>query len=783
MRHGLSLLVALLLLCAFGASAQITAQAVAHFQPPVEGSDYNAGYTTTQDSQNAEGGSPVEFFGGTAPYTCSITSGSLPTGMSLKTVVPTGGYSSVICPLYGTPSVSGDFTITIKVTDSLSNTASQSVTFPVMDDTTARTNCTPTGVGNSTTSSGATITWTTTNACSSQVFYGPDGMFGTMGVQDSTGVTSHSYVITGLHAKSSGADPSPSGSGVYFGTIRSCGISGGAPADYLCEEYGAAGSSGPSLFTTASGASAGTATFTVEIEGPHNVYQSYPLIAQIFQSCTSGCSDYTGTGVKFQVTGLPSYTQVHWPYTQDWGQTGGYNGCTVTTTTTTNDTCQFAAEGGYANTQFEILQNVGGTTPTGNYTLTLKTFGGSTHVEVDTTWVMNVNALPTFNQNHPTSQAPVPGYATWLSNLTSYDVKWYQTYNCAVSASGGGFYDGQGVSIFALQLTGNTSEWTTNIGNCLTAYYNYENPLSWNGVGIYLQTRGSFWNSVVNNTTNANTAVTESQTCCGGNYFNTNGALIFPFASGNYAREAAFMFEAKRLNYDNGGATTLAAVQQMETIVLGIMDQYANDDNATIQEAFMCGLMMQEVIEYELDPHTGNMQDAARVYGSVKALWDHMMTEWYVPWAGTNGAWIYERSQAIATNNLEFSQPVTGNLILQDLNPLVTSGAAWIWAETNNSAYELQGDTLQYAGIVEPTGDGVNYFGKTYSQDYRWSFSYMRWRGEITVCTEFGGAATPGSQTAQNCSLDPLSTVNSLPAPANVFFSMAKDVKEFLEGK
>lgn len=53
---------------------------------------------------------PINFTGGAAPYTCSISAGSLPTGLSVST-------SGNACVINGTPTASGNFTFTIRVTD------------------------------------------------------------------------------------------------------------------------------------------------------------------------------------------------------------------------------------------------------------------------------------------------------------------------------------------------------------------------------------------------------------------------------------------------------------------------------------------------------------------------------------------------------------------------------------------------------------------------------------------------------------------------------------------
>jgi len=54
--------------------------------------------------------------GGVAPYTCAITTGALPTGITL------GATGTSSCPLSGTPSAAGTFNFTITVTDSATGT-------------------------------------------------------------------------------------------------------------------------------------------------------------------------------------------------------------------------------------------------------------------------------------------------------------------------------------------------------------------------------------------------------------------------------------------------------------------------------------------------------------------------------------------------------------------------------------------------------------------------------------------------------------------------------------
>jgi large repetitive protein len=73
---------------------------------------------------NAPFSTTVNFAGGTAPYTCSISAGALPTGITLGAATATG------CPLSGTPTASGSFAFTLNVSDSSKQGAQVRVVTP-----------------------------------------------------------------------------------------------------------------------------------------------------------------------------------------------------------------------------------------------------------------------------------------------------------------------------------------------------------------------------------------------------------------------------------------------------------------------------------------------------------------------------------------------------------------------------------------------------------------------------------------------------------------------------
>jgi hypothetical protein len=655
----------------------------------VQGSPYYSG------NNKGNGGAVLYISGGSAPYSCSVVSGALPSGMSISEVTPNFTPAG-LCIVSGIPAVAGDFAFTVQVTDGTSDLATQSVTLVVRSSQVpVISNVTETNI----TATSATINWTTDVPSSSQVAYGRDYYTRETVEQDTGGVTSHSVNLTGL----------TSGYG-YFVSVISRGIAGGAPQDYFISLDNVNGGNSP-LFTTLSAPSTGTADFGIELGGPHNIIQGFPICVMINDWALSGTANISSHAVKFQVTGIPPYSQVHWPDRQDFGSLDG----AVSTTTTTDDTFSFGSENLGGGRQFEIETNIGGTTPTGNYTLTLTVTAGSPAVTRTATWAMNVETA-SFPSGSPSSQPSIPALSTWQSNMTTYGNKWI---NGPGGNEGINFYDGQWVYYQIGNYTGNMAYWNAGALNSRTEYRDqYAAPLNWRVAAIWVFPHGLYYDCVYN---------LNSTSCTALHGIATNGAgasMIANqsgYASGNAAREASWMLGAKRLDYDCGGGTTLVQVKAMAAYVLGIVDQYVHDDPDSLEESFMGGLLAQALIEYYQDPKTGNGD--VRVPSAIKALADHMWTNWWAPWNGNNGAFIYELHEA----NYGFTQ-FAASSPKEGLNLLVAPMYAWLYKNTGLQQYQLEGDAIWYAGVTDPPGDGVAWVGKNFSQQYRWSFDYVKWR-------------------------------------------------------
>jgi hypothetical protein len=700
------------------------------FEPPTQGTDYNP--TPGASSYTGTGGIVLNILTGTPPFSCAVTSGAIPTSMTLDEVTPTSTPAGG-CRIKGTPTVAGDFVFTLQVTDANSNTASQSVTVPVNTSSPATYSaqtCGSPGV------STATCTWTTsvattTQLCGSMDNTFPKGVPGSSGPAsfcttetDLTGVTSHSVSLSGLAENAK-----------YYVYFIGRGISAGSPQDYLFSfnEPSCAGNPGcgSSFFTTAVASNAGTADFSLQMYGAHNIIQGFPLYVAIHPWPLVGVTDITGHNVVFQVTGLPTNSQVHWPDQQDDGCACG----TVSTTTTTNDT--FTLVGGVSivnNEQFEILTNVGGTTPVGSSTLTLTVTVGATPTIHTFNWTLNV-AAPSFTFGSPSSYPAIPSLSTWTSNQSIGNLDWATPGGsqgiCSMGFTNVGFYDGAWAFYQGGIWNGQSIPWAQDARVCSQNYQNTEvnvigSDTNWQSFAIFVHPHGQYYECKQYGIPLSCNGVAALPACCGGSMISNST----PYASADYARESAFMLSAKRLDYDNGGATTLAKVKTMAAYVLGNIDQYVNEDTTILNETFMHGLLGQAAIEFYADPNTGNGD--VRVPQAVCGMADHLWSTWFVPWNGAAGGFPYEHDTWASTKSAGWkSVPAfgAGGSALEDLNNLIAPVFAWCFSITGQQKYQQEFDTLFNSSNLEPLNIGEGAVGKTWTQNYRWTYLGLLWRG------------------------------------------------------
>lgn len=130
---------------------------------------------------------------------------------------------------------------------------------------------------------------------------------------------------------------------------------------------------------------------------------------------------------------------------------------------------------------------------------------------------------------------------------------------------------------------------------------------------------------------------------------------------------------------------------------------------------YMVGLAMETLIHY-YDMTVAEGHPDYRVPDMVKRALDSMWRDYYVP----------------ATHALRYNRwdiPATDNWII--LNDLVAPAYAWYWNLTGDAASLSHGDELFQHTLDDPPN--TIWSGEQFSQVYKWSFDYVRYRtGEAT---------------------------------------------------
>ena len=167
------------------------------------------------------------------------------------------------------------------------------------------------------------------------------------------------------------------------------------------------------------------------------------------------------------------------------------------------------------------------------------------------------------------------------------------------------------------------------------------------------------------------------------------------------SRETAYCINAW-LVAGNLGEPRNPKLRQSVDWALGHIDQWFVQNSSDNWAPFMFGLTCEALISYyhqiEEDPRI-----PAAIRMGLDATWDRA-------WVEEDEAFWYR-----ADNPAEG----TGTL-----NPLIAPAFAWVYLKTGDMLYRDRGDRVFAGGVKGAWLEG----GKQYSQSYRWSFDYVKWR-------------------------------------------------------
>jgi hypothetical protein len=165
-------------------------------------------------------------------------------------------------------------------------------------------------------------------------------------------------------------------------------------------------------------------------------------------------------------------------------------------------------------------------------------------------------------------------------------------------------------------------------------------------------------------------------------------------------RETAYLVSAYRIA-QTLGESEHPRFQRAIDFLLGHVDQWFVSKSEPYMQPFMVALLSEALIHYYEQSQDPRVPPAIRT--AMQGIWD-------VAWVPSSSAFFYESTGDTSTG-------------AADLNLLIAPAFAWLYKQTGDPVWQERGDQI-FAGGISAWLDG----GKQFSQSYRWSFDYVKWR-------------------------------------------------------
>jgi hypothetical protein len=165
-------------------------------------------------------------------------------------------------------------------------------------------------------------------------------------------------------------------------------------------------------------------------------------------------------------------------------------------------------------------------------------------------------------------------------------------------------------------------------------------------------------------------------------------------------RETAYLVNAYRIA-QGLGEPEHPRYRRAVDFLLGHVDQWFVSKTEPYMQPFMVALLSEALIGYHEQSQDPRVPPAIRT--AMQGLWD-----W--AWVPSSNAFFYESTSDTSTG-------------AADLNLLIAPAFAWLYEQTGDPVWQQRGDQI-FAGGLSAWLDG----GKQFSQSYRWSIDYVKWR-------------------------------------------------------
>jgi len=297
------------------------------------------------------------------------------------------------------------------------------------------------------------------------------------------------------------------------------------------------------------------------------------------------------------------------------------------------------------------------------------------------------------------SEVPIPLLSQWEENMLTYSEKHVDDAAYTIGADNASeshvwYYDGARVYYQIADWSGN-DQWIDAAETVNTAYRNYVFSVGsmhgWrifpHGLLMHYQRTGDLKSKQA-----ALLLANASK------FASTGGGPNEAFS-----RETAYCINAW-LVAETIGEPRNPNLKQAVDWALGHIDQWFVEQSSGNWAPFMFGLTCEALIDYyhqvEQDP---------RILTAIKLGLDAC---WERAWVEADEAFWYRADN-----------PVKGT---GTLNPLIAPAYAWVYLQTGDTLYRDRGDQIFAGGVRGAWLEG----GKQFSQSYRWSFDYVKWRSE-----------------------------------------------------
>ncbi len=335
---------------------------------------------------------------------------------------------------------------------------------------------------------------------------------------------------------------------------------------------------------------------------------------------------------------------------------------------------------------------------------------------VPTTYYFNVQPVPPAPVAHSSYPPPIPGKDTWESNMVLYGHKFCDNLK----------YSGSRDSLNAAGnfLTGWANEsdtWYYDGGRVYQEIASYTNDPSWNHCALtvfdpyrqwilannaQMDTWAIFPYGMLMNywrtgdTTNANAIHFLATNNGSGNY----GGWVDPYG----IRETTYIADVRIADELITGKRDRLLAKNIDKL-LGNLDMLYNGQLGA-SHPFMVGLALETAIHY-YDMTVVEGHPDYRVPATIKHALDGLWRDYYVP-------------STHAFRDTRWDVPTQDNWFL--LNDLIAPAYAWYWNLTGDAVSLSRGDELFQHALDDPAH--TIFSGKQFSQLYKWSFDYLRWR-------------------------------------------------------